>query len=737
MLKRAFFSKPIILLTISLLLFAWASFVQAADCGNATSCQCGDTVVAPYTLTNDLECGASYSFGLKVAADLTLEADIIMTGPRSHGLWITASGTAADPITIDGNNHTIRMVNGTNLGYQNWNYYGIKTDNSLSYLYIKNLTVTNFERGIDFYGTSSSTIESVTANANTFAGIALTSSQHNSLINNTANFNDSYGIYFWSNVMNNYLEGNIMEENHSLGFYSHQENNCYNNVLRNNAMNNNGFADIAAFATSSKPIDDIDNSNTVDNGKPVYYLYQAKGTADNPIVYDFNNEEIGLFLCVGCEYVHLKNAVFTRQQEYAPVSFYNTSSSTIENVKINKTAVYAIYLNNSDNNTITNNIINSAFWGIYLYLSDNNLISNNQSFYTRHRPLFLSSSTNNIYLSNQANHTFNNSLTFASYPPPLYSLPPRNLNETIEFEIAMLKPGGTPCSDCQYEVFTSPAETVTTTQNGNNLTSSFTPHRPGFYSLIYRITDGDNVTTRKFSFLVNPVSTSTQRYYLRHFAHDNITGLNNVPVRGHGQQSGFNGGVLSSEPSTKIEWLYDHAHKVVQDTLDEIPPFPLANISEMTVGVWYKQNFTTGAYLGLERFPSMWYIAGGEATTSVAQATTYTWFTHRFTNLNWTMDYLWSWYWLNTRLYGELPAWITFPSLDQAASSSYVDISYYYTTTPAVRSVTNDHIIVLSSTANPDNYDLVSLVLENPFLEATSSEIVLDDFNNAFLGAVA
>lgn len=106
-----------------------AAMAEAADCGGARKCRCGDQVVADYTLTEDL-------------------------GPcEQHGLRVRR------PVVLDGNGHLVR-------GRGTPGSYGVQVDGKGSGARIRNVGVTGFERGVRLVKVERVRVESVAAHDN-------------------------------------------------------------------------------------------------------------------------------------------------------------------------------------------------------------------------------------------------------------------------------------------------------------------------------------------------------------------------------------------------------------------------------------------------------------------------------------------------------------------------------------------------------------------------------------------
>ncbi len=766
------------LLVFIITIFCFGMFglskIKAAECGGGVVCACGDTVIASTTLATDLDCSLSGENGLIVGAD---------------------------NIVIDGADYTITG------GGSNYGLYVFGRNNVL----VQNLNISNFRTGILLYNTINSVINNTTVNLNTYYGIYLTSSSSsNTLTGNTVSLNSYYGIYI-ENSSSNTLTGNIMSGNLANLYVQGQ----FNNI--------------------------INTTNKVE-GKSVYYLYDNDGTAESPIIYDGDvlSNDIGMFWCVSCKYVQVKNATLSINN-YAGVYFYDTTSSTIDNVianlnssygiyltsssssniisnntansnssygiyltsssssniisnntansnssygiylynsssniisnntaNLNKTrstysygiylvfspsniltnntansnSYYGIYLYGSPSNTLTNNIANlNSYYGIYLYNSSSNIISNNTANSNSYYGIYLDGSSSNTItentISNNKYDIFDNAINAYSSNRLSHNIiskmltfeeltRTKDVNDLVSFDISMFNLDNSICSDCFYSITTSPFETVSTYKNANRVMGNFTVTKSGIYSLIFIVTDSSmNATKKRILFFVGDTNSETTKYYLRGV---NATHGQPVPMGyGNDAKSMLLTPAINSEGWDCGYWI--------QNSPDIIPNYPLANLSDIDTYSWYKQLALDWAYIGVQKYFTYDEIV--DVSSFVPEATDYAWINRNFTNLNWAMDYPYFWYRLSLKLTGDNPYWITFPSSEYSNQSSYVNFTYQYTTTPAIKFISNDNIMVLSATTPENATSSASIVLDNPNTFATSTTLVLTDFKRPFLNSTS
>jgi len=306
----------------------------------------------------------------------------------------STSGNPADTIVNAANpdahvfNVTVDWVNITGFtmkGATGWPSAGIYLANGVSHCNISSNNVTNNYDGIYLYSSSNNnTLTNNTANLNTHYGIYLDFSSNNNLTNNTAS-NNGGGINLWYSS-NNILTNNTMCDNH-----------------RNFGVHGDEFSHFNQ---------NIDTSNKV-NGKPIQYLMDKENlvidsswsmgylgllNCTNITVHDLNmtNNGQGVLLAYS-DNSEINNV--TALDDDIGIHLEGSSNSTLTNsTALNN--VFGIGLGSSNNNTLTNNTANSnTVWGIILgESSSNNLIYNNYF-----------ANTNNAY--DAGNNTWNTTNT--------------------------------------------------------------------------------------------------------------------------------------------------------------------------------------------------------------------------------------------------------------------------------------------------------------------------------------
>lgn len=656
-----------------------------------------------------------------------------------------ANGTAETPLVYDGD------ALGDDIGM----FWCL----SCSYIQVKNATLSeNNAYGIFLKDTNNATIQNVNASSNSTTGIYLLSSPSNTLEDNNANSNGGRnggtGIVL-SSSNSNTLTGNTANSNETGGISAGGA----SNTLRGNTTSGNP----SNFYASGNS--DIDTSNKVE-GKSIYYVYQATGTAETPVVYDGDvlGNDIGMFWCISCRYVEIKNATLAANNYYG-IYFRDTNNSTIQNVNASSSGNYGIYLSVSYSNTIKDNTVNSnkingiyliysasntlesnttnannasgitlfsspyntltnntansngaaggygteAFAAIFLESSNSNILENNTASLNSAYGLYLTASTQNTITGNTFSNNlrafsddtdqsaynsnqfiYNTSSESLSFIEPAGRV--KSIGDTIDFNVSAFAIDGSECNNCTT-VAAWPSETVTIDgESGNDINCHFTATNSGMYALTFTVADSNsNVTKANYRFFVGNTLAQTTRYYLR--------GVNPI----HGQPLGTDAkSMLLSPPTATEEW---NCGFWIQNSPDEIPEYPFSLLSGIDINSYYRQITDVDAYIGIQRFFD--YEASVDHTAEIDASFNYTWTEKSFTNINWIMEHPRNWYQLSLKLIGDSVSWQT-----TAAQPSYADFNYLYTTTPAIKSITDNNITLLSATALASDTNSATIVLD-------------------------
>ena len=194
-----------LILILPIILLALTISVNAANCGGAVRCNCGDTVTSNHTMTYDLiGCNATRT-------------------PTVPGLKVSSR------VTLDCNGHMI--TSRTGVGFGIW-------FSSIQYPGVKNCVINNFDNGIrsdssDFGVITDNRFNYNTQTSVTFAGLG--QSYGFTVKNNLLYDNGGYGLNMYS-VTNTVVTGNEMAYNTMGGAYldGSTGNTLYNNTFYDN-----------------------------------------------------------------------------------------------------------------------------------------------------------------------------------------------------------------------------------------------------------------------------------------------------------------------------------------------------------------------------------------------------------------------------------------------------------------------------------------------------------------------
>ena len=139
---------------------------------------------------------------------------------------------------------------------------------------------------------------------------------------------------------------------------------------------------------------------------------------------------------------------------------------------------------------------------------------------------------------------------------------------------------------------------------------------------------------------------------------------------------------------------------------------------------------STSGLIGIQRY--LTYDETVDASSSISLETHYTWVNKNFTGLNWGMDYPSSWYWLSLKLDAVNPYQQT-----TVAQPSYANFTYSYPTTPAIKSISNTDVLVLSATAPVAATTSASIVLQNTASTTSADTVTLSNLKRPFTNAVS
>ena len=301
---------------------------------------------------------------------LTINKPLSLIGEDRNRTIIDAEGIIGLIVSVTSDNthiegFTFQGAGGTYYGYHgvlnfsssnniitdniiaNNELYGITLDSSHNNSIVNNIITGNLN-GILLRNSTDNTISGNMITGESQMGIWLYGSSNNMIVGNNVSYVDSgiklqdYQWYDWyssasnNSLINNYLAGNFW----GIEIYASPKNTMKNNTILNNhcALQVSWYN--YAYNSVSYFMQDIDESNTID---------------DRPIVYAVNHQD---------ERVSL---------DASYVALVNCTNMTVENLHLNSGG--GIVLAGTTNSTLGNlDVIGAMHCGIHLFRSNNNLI---------------------------------------------------------------------------------------------------------------------------------------------------------------------------------------------------------------------------------------------------------------------------------------------------------------------------------------------------------------------------
>jgi parallel beta-helix repeat protein len=262
-------------------------------------------------------------------------------------------------------------------GLQFYSYYGPCNYNNVT----GNIANNNGYSGFAIFGSINNTLYNNTAYYNGEHGIEVWSSQNHTILDNILKYNDEEGMFIRTSS-DSYFYNNHLEANHESGFYISENRDL---KFRNNVMV--GQEEMTLYGSRSQLVSlDIDLSNTV-NGKSVHYYVSLSNL-------DLSNfTDSGHSILVNCT-----DSIVTNS---SGVALYYSNNITVQNNNKISDLYTGVYIDNSDYNNISRNIIRDCFKGISVSYSDYNDIINNTLIKHDEYGIYFYESTNTNISSNR------------------------------------------------------------------------------------------------------------------------------------------------------------------------------------------------------------------------------------------------------------------------------------------------------------------------------------------------
>jgi len=363
---------------------------------------------------------------------------------------------------------------------------------------------------------------------------------------------------------------------------------------------------------------------------------------------------------------------------------------------------YGLYLESSSNNEFNNITITDGGYGIYIYDSvQNNTIINSNVY----RNYITTYNTNTTDFSNVSfkNNIRENMISISTLNETFA------LNDLVEFNVSIYLPNGTECTNCDWNVSTRPQYDLEISNSSNEITGNFTASRLGINSIVVNVTDeDDNFAEIRYLVYVNATKVKNVIYYFRSV----------FPTHGQPRSYADAYSLLTTAPtSEEIGWC----GAWTQVSPNELPESPFGIIDDMNISIWYKIDNTLGtSELGVQRYVT--YDKITDYNEPISNNSDYIFTQTNFSSLNWAMNNKNNWYWLSVKLNGSQPYWLSSPT-----NLSYINIYYLTTTTPEIKSISNNNVSLLSATSSPDNLTSAEITLGG----AGSTDLVINMPNSS------
>jgi parallel beta-helix repeat protein len=369
---------------------------------------------------------------------------------------------------------------------------------------------------------------------------------------------------------------------------------------------------------------------------------------------------------------------------------------------------------------IQNNTFDSNYGGVMLsYTSNNSLISN--SFTSNSEGVYINGATNNTFQNNtfinamialrffssqSGNLLFSNRVANSLESPSLFSTSSQKVTTgEISFNVTLRYLNTTICPLCNYNITLYPSESsFNYSRTNETITGSFYPKRVGVYSIRLNVSDEENNSeTRKYVFLVNASGVDIMNYYFRNIT----TAHRSLPSVG----TGYDVGSLDTSPPTSSVAENRTCSSEVFFSTNQLLPYLFANYDEANYRIWYNLSENLPElelfnHTGVMNYSS--YRSSILVNQSNMSGETYVKSSESFTfKIDLASDYFWRGYFFGIIAHGNTPF-----VFSNGTDPSYANLTYTYSNTPAIKSITNEYIDVLSSTMISNSSNSSTLTLE-------------------------
>lgn len=588
-----------------------------------------------------------------------------------------ANVAISDVILDDNDNNGVRIIasNGValdNVSVSNSQEDGIRIDSSVDVSLQNSASFSNTRYGVYLVNSSTETDSVMIADSdiysNTNYGIYAMLSDYAVIFQNTIYSNLTGGIYFDSSTHNEITNNTIYDHENgtgiSLDFSSSESilsgNKVYNNVIGMSITSANNIISYNRVTSNNSGVD-----------KDNYGI--SIGKWNNSVI---NNHIAGNMI-----------GIIAYSEEGETVSI------------------------------LSDNVLADNFLGVKFDNSTGPIALNENLFKHNRKDLEIADGTNDhIYTDNIF---YNNGIsTMIELDDSVSVSRAKSLGDTINFQFDISDANSASCSTCTYTTVVKPQETVIgLNKTDNSVSGSFTPTKKGTYSLVATAEDsGGNLTTKNYYFLIDS-GINTETLYMSDI----------VPSQGQPRGNGGDSKTLVYLPRDSREVAY--CDRWVEFTPDEAPNYPLAVINSVRLQAWYTSKLAGD--MGLQRFITDWDVTM-DLTTAVdaslneiiteseeaflsADPSIYSQSDETISDINWGIDSVTDWYWFAMKFDGGSDAKvaiISYPSVSEISNQSRMIMENQIGINPAIKSISNTDIKILSATATGSDSGGASLILD-------------------------
>ena len=234
----------------------------------------------------------------------------------------TFAGNINDSIVVERNNIVVEGAGHTVTGSGSGNGITLTSGSNMT---VRNMTIENFEYGIELSYSSNNTLSDNNVTANSAEGISLSSSSNNTLSGNNA-ANNEYGIYLVFSSSNILSGNNITNSGKGVELDSSSGNSIYHNNFINNAQQalvSEGYTNTwnESYPSGGNYWSDYTGTDANHDGiGDTPYVIDANNTDHYPLMVPYIIPEFPSFLILPLFFVATLLAVIVHRKKHAKIS---------------------------------------------------------------------------------------------------------------------------------------------------------------------------------------------------------------------------------------------------------------------------------------------------------------------------------------------------------------------------------------------------------------------------------